>query len=450
MSFIVYDTAKGRKGVRLAAGLRWVVLEGNDKARPSSKKIREQARGMAASRYVLNHKPNSNSARGVQGGENTTIGLYTEPVHPIVKGKLYSLSMLLLVAILRDQQVDLDAVNVALLMEPQGMPHLRVIVFIQSGQVIMDSVVEKERAIKQIEDHVARALPVRVLAQHPEIAGPYTPISWETVVGFVDSKASDALLRSIPRAPHQFVVLAVLGVAASSWVAYDTFVIQPHRKRLAAQALAARDQTPTYLKAALHALQSTGWDRTDLKAFLIAMRERPVIEAGWMLQEMACDVAQCTTKWERRGGLLPGLAAARADETLLSPGTSTSAAAGPPALDTASTQIQHPRQLAAVDPSTLPKVSTAVDDLVTLGQKLSNAGIAVNLREMQPWEVIPISDVDPQSILRKSELEISLMPHQASEVLALLPESTLIQTVHLKVADINSVTLVFKGNSYAR
>jgi hypothetical protein len=208
------------------------------------------------------------------------------------------------------------------------------------------------------------------------------------------------------------------------------------------------------LQAELH---STGWDRADLLGFLASVRQRAVFESGWVFREMMCDIHQCTTQWERRGGLLTGLASARRDESIVSAGATDEANGtpsgtllnGPPALEKAITQFKHSRKVAALEVVDLPEASASVLQLITVAQQLSNAAIGVTLREMHPWEVISTTDVEPRAILRKSELELSLMPHQATETFALLPSNTLIQSVRLKVADVNSFSLELKANSYA-
>ena len=456
MSSIVYSEGKGRKGLRLAAGLRWVILDTGASSKLSAKKIRLQAQPTGASRYVVNQRavtPNGVS----QTSQEATIGLYNEPMQPSAGGTLYSLSMVVLSGFLRQENLDHNKINVALLMEPQGAPHLRAMVFIQNAQVIMDSVLETTRAIEQLGEHVARSGAMTIFSENPEIALEHTPITWSQIVSLVDRKASDALLRPIPGTPYPFVTFLMLSLAVGGWFAYDHYVREPEKNRRAALALAARDQTPAYREAVQAELHSTGWDRADLLGFLASVRQRAVFESGWVFREMMCDIHQCTTQWERRGGLLTGLASARRDESIVSAGATDEANGtpsgtllnGPPALEKAITQFKHSRKVAALEVVDLPEASVSVLQLITVAQQLSNAAIGVTLREMHPWEVISTTDVEPRAILRKSELELSLMPHQATETFALLPSNTLIQSVRLKVADVNSFSLELKANSYA-
>jgi hypothetical protein len=452
MSSIVYTHGKGRKGLHLAAGLRWVILDMGTGSKPSPKKIRAQAQPTAASRYVVNRR-----AIGPQGTEQTsleaTIGLYNEPIRSSTDGLLYSLSMVVLGGILRQESLNPQTINVALLMEPQGAPHLRVMVFIQNAQVILDSVLDKTRAIELLKEHVQRSGEITIYCEHPEIPLEHTPITWPQIVSLADKKATAALLRTIPATPYPLLVFLVLSLAVSGWFAYDHYVREPEKKRRIALALAARDQTPVYVAAAQGALRSTGWERADVLQFLASMRERSVLESGWVLKQMFCDIHQCTTQWERRGGLLTGLAAARPAETILSNGTtditSGSPPGGPPALEKAITQFKHSRKVTALEVADLPYASSSMADLITVAQKFSNAGIGVTIRDMHPWEVIPTTDVEPLAILRISELEMTLMPHQVRETLDSLPKNTLVQSVRLNVADVNSFTLDLRASSYA-
>jgi len=437
MSTIVHTLGTGRSALRLAAGLRWVVLDAGSASRPGKPrpdKIRAQAKASGASSYVLQ-----------QADQNTTtIGLYSEPMQPSKGGKIYSLSMLFLRGVQREAAVDRNLINVALMLEPQGAPTMRVLVFIEAGQITRDLVLERSRAIEQLDKHVAVSPGLSVFSQHAEISHAHTPITWSNIDRLVDKSAVEAVLRPVPRSPFVAIALVFAVLLASSWFAYDHYVRQPEKKRRAAAELARRDQTPAYLAAVNQELQTSGFDRADLVALLTGLRGRPALTAAWALEQITCDTRQCTTTWSRRGGLSSDLAAALPNETIVPGDTS----AGGSSLEKAYTQVLREAKTSSLDRLALPVAATSAAQLVSVAQKMTNASIPVTLRETRAWDAVPLVNVAPQAVLRKGDLEISVMPHQAADVLALLPPNVLIHSVTFKVAE--SIQVIFKGASYAQ
>ena len=436
MSTIVYSAGQGSSAVRLAAGLSWVVVKTGANGKPQNDKIRTQAQSSGASRYVL-HKG--------QEGEATTLGLYSDPMTPSKGGKLYSLSSLFLAGILREASVERNLINVALLLEPQGAPSMRTLVFIEAGQVTRDTVLERTRAISSLEEHLAQMPGISVFSEHAEITHPHTPITWADVAELADKRAVDSLLRPVPRSPVLVLSVLAAALAVTSWFAYDQLVRQPEKKRRLAAEQAARDQTPAYLEAVDRELKSTGWNRDDLKAFVTSLRERSAQRAGWALEQITCDPQQCTSQWGRRGGLVTDLAAALPKEVLL-PGD---AASGPASLEKAFTRANHERKTTSLEKADLPKGQASTTALLAVAQKMTNAGVPMSLRELTPWGAIPLAEVRPTAVLLKGGLEIPVMPHLAIDALNLLPANVLIQSVALRISD-GSMNFTFKGNSYAQ
>lgn len=438
MSTIVHTLGTGRSALRLAAGLRWVVLDAGSASRPGkprSDKIRAQAKASGASSYVLQQADQS----------TTTIGLYNEPMQPSKGGKIYSLSMLFLRGVQREAAVDRSLINVALMLEPQGAPNMRVLVFIEAGQITRDLVLECSRAIEQLNKHVAVSPGLSVFSQHAEISHAHTPITWSNIDRLVDKSAVEAVLRPVPRSPLAAITLVLAVLLVSTWFVYDYSVRQPEKKRRAAAELARRDQTPAYLAAVNQELQTSGFERADLVAFLNGMRARPALIVGWALEQVSCDTRQCTTTWSRRGGLSSDLAAALPLETMVSGDAS---GGGSASLEKAYTQVLREAKTSSLDRLALPVADTSAAQLVSVAQKLANANIPVTLRETRAWDAIALSNVNPQAVLRKGDLEISVMPHQAADVLALLPSNVLLQGVTFKVAE--TIQVIFKGASYAQ
>jgi hypothetical protein len=436
MSTIVYSAGQGSSALRLAAGLSWVVVKTGANGSPQKEKIRAQAQASGASRYVL-HKG--------QAGEATTMGLYSDPMTPSRGGKLYSLSSLFLAGILREASVERNLINVALLLEPQGAPNMRVLVYIEAGQVTRDTVLERTRAIASLEEHLAQLPGVSVFSEHAEITPVHTPITWADVAELADKRATASLLRPVPRSPVLLLCALAVALAVASWFSYDLLVRQPEKKRRALAEQAQRDQTPAYLEAVERELKTTGWNRLDLLAFVSSLRGRPAQRAGWAIEQITCDVQQCTTQWGRRGGLVTELAAALPHEILLSG----DAANGNASLEKAFTRTNQERKNASLDKSDLPRGQASTTALLAMGQKMANAGVAVSLRELRPWDAIPLAEVQPPAVLLKGELELPVMPHLAIDALGLLPANVLIQSISLRVTD-DSMTFTFKGNSYAQ
>jgi len=436
MSTIVYSAGQGSSAVRLAAGLSWVVVKTGATGSVQKEQIRAQAQASGASRYVL-HKG--------QAGDATTIGLYSDPMTSSKGGKLYSLSSLFLAGILREASVERNLINVALLLEPQDAPAMRVLVYIEAGQVTRDTVLERTRAIASLEEHLAQLPGISVFSEHAEITQGHTPITWTDVAELADKKAAASLLRPVPRSPVLLLCALAVALAVVSWFSYDQLVRQPEKKRRVLAEQARRDQTPAYLEAVNRELKSTGWDRVELLAFVRGLRERPALRAGWALEQITCDVQQCTTQWGRRGGLVTDLVAALPQETLLTG----DAANGTASLEKAFTRASQERKTASLNPSDLPRGQASATALLAMAQKMANAGMAVSLRELKPWDAIPLAEVRPAAVLLKSELELHVMPHLAIDALGLLPANVLVQSISLRVTD-GSITFTLKGNSYAQ
>ena len=121
---------------------------------------------------------------------------------------------------------------------------------------------------------------------------------------------------------------------------------------------------------------------------------------------------------------------------------------GSASLEKAYTQVLREAKTSSLDRLALPVADTSAAQLVSVAQKLANANIPVTLRETRAWDAIALTNVNPQAVLRKGDLEISVMPHQAADVLALLPSNVLLQGVTFKVAE--TIQVIFKGASYAQ
>ena len=437
MSTIVHTCGNGRKAPRLAAGLRWVVLEQGGRAKSTKvkpEKIRKQAQASGASRYVIQHQEDQDA---------TTMGLYSEPMEPKKAGPIYSLSMLFLGSIVRQTQIEQSLINIALLMEPQGSPSRRVLVFIEAGQITLDLVLEREHALAQLEKHIAISQGLFIFSQHAEIAHTHKAISWEELDRVVDKHASDSLLRAVPQSPFLLVGAVLAALSIVGYIAYDYYVAAPEKKRRIAMNLAKADQTPAYLAATQVELQSIAWERKDLLAFAKELRERSAFTAGWAIEQISCDMQQCTTQWARRGGLLSGLIAALPKETLIGGDT------GAASLDRAYTQLAQAKASSSFDPAKLPNAAQSNLALVSAAQMLANASVALTLRESRPWDAIALAGVQEQAVLRKAELEINLQPHLLEQTLAALPANVLIHNFVFKVSG-EAISIVLKGNSYAK
>ena len=416
--------------------MRWVVVETEPKGKVPDDKIRAQAEASGASRYVL-HKG--------QPGEATTLGLYADPMDPSKGGKLYSLSSLFLAGILGEAKVERSLINVVLIMEPPGAPNMRVLVQIEAGQVTRDAVLERSRAIDSLEEHVLQLQNTTVFSQHAELKCRQTSITWNDLAVLVNPNAAPSLLIPIPKSPAILLTVLGLAFALAGWFAYDQLVAQPEKKRRMAAELAKRDQTPAYLEAVGHELKTTGWDRSDLRAFIDSLRGRQALLAGWALDQITCDVQQCTTQWGRRGGLVKDLTAALPQETLVAG----DAASGASSLEKAITRAPHEAKMTNLEVVDLPTASVSTTTLLSVAQKLTNAGLPVTLRELTSWDATPLTEVKPQAVLLKGAIEIPVMPHLANDAIGLLPPNILIQSMNLKVADGN-MTLTIKGSSYAQ
>jgi hypothetical protein len=444
MSAIVFTSPQGGSKVHLAIGLRWVVLDPGVKRRkdgriPSST-IRRQASTLSASKFVVLQSPTERAA-----------GFYNDPVVnvPPQSEKIYSVSMLLLSAFIRQQPG--VPVNAILVMQAERYLDKRVVVIILGGQVVLDALLDTEKALQRVQEAISSAPSATVFSQSAEISTPHTPINWENIAGLADKAGSIARLQPVPRSPFLVPALTAVVAVLAGFFAYDQMVRQPEAKRVAREAQIKADLTPAYVSAVNLMLQSSNWDVQNLQVHMGALRDYPIFTKGWALESLACEGPNCVSRWGRRGGTLADIQSALPAEQLVLPGSESASAekAALTTLDQAFTiRVQQVKLLDRTRDS-LPSPLEVRLALYTPFQKLGNSGIVATIGETSNWDGFSTASVNPAVWVTQTPISISAPFFRAQEVLAFLPPVVSVKS-YLLTTDDGAMTIAFKGFVYAR
>lgn len=439
MSAIVYSEGKGRSAIRIAAGLRWVVLDGGlGRGKSQTSQVRIQSASVGSTRYVIQ-----------KSDAGDTVGLYNDPLveDATLKGKIYSLSMLMLAGLLLKDGVEAVGVNAVLMMQPTGLPEKRLLIYIEGGQVTLDTILERDKAIEQAKSHIDMSPDAVLYLEHAEVDRSHERISWQDVVALIDKKVSSAVLKQVPVSPYLLPVLILAIASVGGWYTYDQMVRQPEKRRLASIQAAKKDKTPAYIAAAERALRTTGWDRADMNSFVAGLMSHPAYLSGWTLAQVICDQEACTSEWARRGGVVTDLQVALPNEKLVigSAGSSTQSST----LEKSFMRQTYERKNAEIDRSNLATSEQALMEIRPVMQRLLNASALATIGEFKKWEVVSTSGVRVNEIVYQAPFEVSLPLFRLSETLDMLPKNILLQTLSITNGD-GSFSFNLKGNAYAR
>jgi hypothetical protein len=340
-------------------------------------------------------------------------------------------------------------VDAVLLMEPQGAPDKRCVVFIQAGQITSDLVMDKSKAIDQVEQHLQYSQNASLYLQHDEIEHDHRTITWEQIESFSEDKDSGSVLQAVPASPYLLPIVLLLVAGGAGYLAYDEMVIQPEKKRQAQIERAKQDRTPAYNAAAEQALRSRGWDRKDLTAFLSEVGKRRMIISGWSLDSMQCDMTSCISQWGRHGGLVSDLEKNLPEEQLLITGKDANAGGDRiSTMEKTVTKRDYERKPAELARADLKPVRQSIITLRPVLQKFVNASINVTAKEPTPWTVSDLGGVKPASVLVEQSLEITAPMFRMPEILKMLPENVLITSFQMNVSEFN-INVNLKGAAYA-
>lgn len=444
MSTIVHSAGAGRAKLHLAVGLRWVVLDLGTKRRKDgripARIIRAQAQTVTASRYVVLNSEMDSAA-----------GFYSDPVvgAPARSEKVYSLSVLILNALLRERPG--SVVNAALLMQPDRNSDKRVVVIILGGQVTLDALLDTDKALEHVHEEVRNVPGISVFCQSPELNAAHTIISWQDLVALINKEGSMSRLQNVPASPYLVPVGLLVTAVAAGLVSYDQMVRKPEARQQALAQARKADRTPAYLTAVDAALQNAAWDLADLQNHLDALRQYPMFTKGWALESLACDGAQCLSRWDRKGGTLTMLQTALPSEKLVMPGNDESplTKGAMATLERAFTTQALAAKYRASSRDKLQTKNQALLALYSPMQQLSTAGLSVSIGEPAKWDGFDASGVATSEILTQMPISITAPYFRAKEVLAILPANVALKSFLLTTAE-GAMTINFKGFVYAR
>lgn len=439
MSAIVYSEGKGRSSVRIAAGLRWVVLDGGlGRGKSQTSQVRIQASSIGSTRYVIQ-----------KSEVGDTVGLYNDPLteDASLTGKVYSLSVLMLSGLLQKEGVDPVGVNAVFLMQPAGLPDKRLLIYIESGQVTLDTILEREKAIDQAKSHIDMSPDAVLYLEHAEIDRSHERMSWEEVAELVDKRASIAVLKAIPISPFLLPVCIIAIASISGWYAYDKLIHQPEVRRQASVLAAKKDKTPAYIAAADQALRSAGWDRANLVDFVSKLSSHPAYVAGWSLVSMSCDLDACISQWSRRGGIVTELQSDLPAESLIVTNPDNDAQSS--TIEKSFMRMPHERKASVIERAELKTNDEYLIEIRPIMQRLINAGAVASIGDIKKWDVSSLSGVKSNEIIYQSPFEIYMPFFRFSDVVALLPKNILLQSLDITNND-GSLGFKLKGNAYVR
>jgi hypothetical protein len=411
MSAIVHSAGTGRASTGLVAAMRWSVLaRAGEKA--GARSIRHKASQTGASRYAVSHADAA-----------IYLGLYHDPVNGAreTPKALHSLALVFLAGLMADG-VDRNSINAALLMEPDGRPNDRAVVIIEGGAIVRDSLDEKTKAVSAVRDARQQLPSLGVFAEQDDFPG-RTAVTWEQLQSGVSTATA---IRSVPPNTIVLLVLALVAVVAAGAFAYNEMVLKPEEARKRALQAAAADQTASYLASLRAALSNTGWKAGDIQASTSRIDAEPFYFSGWVLEERACTVRTCVSRWKRQGGELPALsrllssAAYDVDRSNLDTSYFTQDAKGTPA------------QLTVEQ---LPSLANAATGLRPILQRFANAGIVVGSAGPERWPAADFSQVKASAIATRTPLELSGIPLPiAGKVIAELPPYAVLEGYTLSVS----------------
>jgi hypothetical protein len=386
----------------------------------------------------------------LQAATERAAGYYTDPVLgvPAHSDKVYSLSMLLLSAIFRQQPG--TVVNAILLMQAERNIEKRALVIILGGQVTLDALLDTDRAIERVNEEVRSVPGIAVFCQAAEIASQHNIISWQDIERLTDKEGSMARLQPMPMSPYLLPAVACAALAIAGVVAYDQQVRQPEIKRRALTAASMADKTPAYVLAVNQQLANAAWDTNDLAQFLDTLRAYPLFAKGWSLESIACDGVACLSRWSRRGGTAADLQAQLPDEQMV-----INADPNSPLLKGATSTLErmfttkaHAAKFLPLERQQLQSKEQSLSSLNTPLQMLGNAGIAVGIGEPQRWAGLDVAGVTASEVLMQTPVDITAPLYRANAVLAMLPPNLLIKSFLLNTSE-GAMTVNFKGIVYA-
>jgi hypothetical protein len=429
MSQIIYQ----QKGLALASGLKWPVLQISGKS-PFKRRaaIRAAARDVRATRYLI-----------TEHDEAKYLGLYTpDELQRSVKGDIHSLAMVFLNALLDARSVDRSMLNAVLVMSIDGDHSKRALVIISDGHVVHDQVESAQRVhelVGELRNRLADAL--QAFSSEKDIPGA-REVSWELLAGYANKSSRT---QAVPKSILIPLVAATVIVVGGAGFAHHQFVTLPQLKAEALRKAAASDRTGEYLRELQQALQSVGWNREHLIADLSAMRVQPFFAAGWALKAVSCSVEAraCTEDWDRVGGSLANLVVVRSDLQYQ------------PQDALKDSQATFMREL-AVQPAELtadrlPEHGNADADrmLRPVVNELVNAGVRVQMSEAVAWPPVPMQGVKPSVVIKRRQVSITADFHLIEESVRKMPEHFVPHSYTLSTSSSPmSVTVV--GHAYIK
>ena len=429
MSQIVYQT----KGLALASGLKWPVMqETGNRSLSKRRVIRAVARDVRATRYLI-----------TQHDDGTYIGLYSpDELQRSVKGEIHSLALVFLNALLDARSQDRSMINAVLAMSVAGDHIKRAVVIINDGHIVHDHVEPAARVHElTTEQRLRLGDALQVFSSEQDIAQS-VEVSWEHLIGHANKLSRS---QPVPGGLALPLLILAVGCVAGAAFAYHQLITIPAQKEEQRRKAAAADRTGEYVRQMRAALQSVGWDKDQLLADAMGMRTEPYFVSGWALKSVSCSVEgkSCTEDWERVGGNLKDLIAARPKLQYVPQESAKDAQASlSRVLDVKATELT---------PEHLPEQGTGQADMVLrpIVNELVNAGVRVQISEAVAWPPVPLQGVSPAAIIKRRQVSITADYHLIEESIRKLPLHVVPHSYTLATAS-NPMTVTVVGHAYLK
>lgn len=401
MSQVSHVVYKGR-GVSLASGLSWQVLSTTKGGNRSA--IRKKVSGTRATRYVL-----------TEHADSTYIGAYTPDVlDRSAKGEIHSLALVFLNALLAaHRDTDRGMLNAALSISVDTDHSKRALVVIADGNIVSDTVEQTTRVHEAITDWRAQFSDAFEVYSGDGDIHDAVSVSWDDLLRFASNKSQTLPL---PRSMAIPAALAGVLLIAAGAVSYHYLVTVPAEKAERARKAAEADHTSQYLKQLHLAMETVGWSVEGMATDLHARRDQPFFTSGWALKSVECKATgkSCVEQWDRVGGKLPALVAARTGAAYMAQTTARDGEAmfSMP-VDISATKLTM--DMLPVDAKDADfRLRPSINELV-------NAGARVQVSEPMSWPPVPLQGVKADAVVKRRKVVITVDYAMADQALKKLP-----------------------------
>jgi hypothetical protein len=437
----------GKQG--LVAGLTWVPLVSGQKNQAGE--VRRILKESEATKIaIVSGKADHDQADPKKSKDvlvGATIGLFVpedDDADPTVKSasKLHSLALAFANFVGRN--------NAIIGYQIKDSPFCAIIV-IEDGVPILDDVRMSESAQELASQYSSGAvgLVYHLYTNNLGVFPNGDAVNDETLWGKV---SKETLIISKPLDMRAlFGGLMALIILGGSFYAYTHYEKEAARKKMIAEAK-ANNPVAKYEAELIPKLGSLGLNATSILSVLTALEGHVVRDSGWMLKSINCTTQsrQCTSYWQRDGGVSDELVASRSaqgDELF-----------GEIAQNTASFKLPIKFEASGINTKEeLPLAQADIKYSIPIYQVMANAGldIKVGSEGYKTWPVVQGLVVPEAAAVKARPTEFSTSMPLMFQALKGLPPNFWWTDLQIFVSEngknaLDSMSISVKGKSYVR